>query len=126
MDDLGDVFAALKPVFGKFVKRLAIKNDTPAEYTLVTKKPSPMPQHKGQPMFFGSLVLGKGYVTLHLLPIYMNEPLTRTLSEELQKRKRGKGCFNFKKVPDPAGIADLKKLIEAASGVGKRRNGCRR
>jgi len=37
-DDFGSVFAVPKPVL---------------------KTPSPLPQHKGQPMFFGSLRLGK-------------------------------------------------------------------
>jgi len=31
------VFDTLKPVLGKFAKRLAVKANTPIEYTLVTK-----------------------------------------------------------------------------------------
>lgn len=58
-DDFATVFAALRPLFAKYEKRLAVKADTPIEYTLLTKKPSPLPQHKGQPMFFSSLRLGK-------------------------------------------------------------------
>jgi uncharacterized protein (DUF3820 family) len=52
-------FAELKSVFGKYTGRLSVTVDTPAEYTLVTKRPSPFPQHKGHPMFFGSVRLGK-------------------------------------------------------------------
>src|SRR5258705_9079885 len=43
--DHAAVFAALKPVLAKFAKRLAVKADTPTEYTLITKSASPFPQH---------------------------------------------------------------------------------
>src|SRR6202521_3267721 len=64
--DFQAVFAVLKPVLGKFAKRLAVKVDTPTEYTLVTKSASPFPQHKGQPMYFGSVRLCRAYVRFHL------------------------------------------------------------
>jgi hypothetical protein len=72
--DFAAVFAALKPVFEKHEKRLTIETDTPLEYTLLTKCPSP--QHKGHPMFFGPLRLGKAYVSFHLTPLYMCPKLT--------------------------------------------------
>jgi hypothetical protein len=68
--DFESVFAALKPVLGKYAKRLAVKTDTPVEYTLVTKRASPFPQHKGHPMDFGSVRVGKAYVSFHLMPLY--------------------------------------------------------
>src|SRR5208283_2026867 len=98
--DFETVFATLKSVFGKHVKRLSVKVDTPIEYTLLTKSPSPLPQHKGQPMYFGSVRLGKAYVSFHLMPLYMNPTLTKTISPALQKRMQGKTCFNFKTQPD--------------------------
>lgn len=67
--DFAAVFAALKPVFGKHADRLAVKADTPTEYTLVTRCASPFPQHKGQPLYFGSVLLGKAYVSFHLMPL---------------------------------------------------------
>ena len=70
------VFAALKAVFANYTNRLAVKTDSPIEYTLVTKTPSPFPQHKGQPMFFGSVRLGKAYVSFHLVPVYMSPAST--------------------------------------------------
>jgi hypothetical protein len=74
------VFAALKPVLGKFAKRLEVKADTPIEYTRVTKSASPFPQHKGQPLYFGSVRLGKAYVSFHPMPLYMHPVLTKTIS----------------------------------------------
>jgi hypothetical protein len=111
--DFEAVFAALKPVLGKYVKRLAVKTDTPVEYTLVTQCPSPFPQHKGYPMDFGSVRVGKAYVSFHLMPLYMNDALTKTVSPALKKRMQGKSCFNFKVDPEPEGLSELKRLTEA-------------
>ncbi len=111
--DFAAVFAVLKPVFGQYAKRLAVKADTSIEYTLVTKSPSPFPQHKGQPLYFGSLRLGKAYVSFHLLPLYMCPGLTKSIPPALKKRMQGKACFNFKTEPEPELIADLKRLTAA-------------
>src|SRR5689334_24730321 len=92
---------------------MSVKADTTTEYTLLTKSPSPFPQHKGQPLFFGSIRVGKAYVSFHLLPIYMCPEMNKLVSPELKKRMQGKACFNFKNDPEPAQIAGLKKLIEA-------------
>ena len=112
--DFAAVFAALKPAFAKYAKHLAVKADTPIEYTLVTKSASPFPQHKGQPMYFGSVRLGKAYVSFHLMPIYMCPPLMESIPPALKQRMQGKTCFNFKTQPEPELIAGLTRLTEAA------------
>jgi hypothetical protein len=38
-------FVTLKPVLKSFADRLAVTADTYTEYTLVTKRPFPFPQH---------------------------------------------------------------------------------
>jgi hypothetical protein len=106
-------FASLKQVLGKVEKRLAVKTNTKTEYALVTKSPSPYPQHKGQPMWFGCVRLGKAYASFHLLPLYMNPALTKTIAPALKKRMQGKACFNFKDVPEKDALAELKRLTEA-------------
>jgi hypothetical protein len=107
-------FTKLKSVFGKAGGRLCAKTDSAAEYEVVTKRPSPFPQHKGHRMWFGCVRVGKAYVSLHLLPLYMNPTLTKTISPELKKRMQGKACFNFKSAPEPATLAELKKLVAAS------------
>jgi hypothetical protein len=89
-------FTALKPVLAKYAECLSVKTDTPLEYTLETRSPSPFPQHKGQPMFFGSVRVGKAYVSFHLMPLYMCPALQKSISPALHKRMQGKTCFNFK------------------------------
>ncbi len=113
-ENFESAFATLKSVFEKHAKKLSVKTDKPTEYTLVTKSPSPFPQHKGQPMWFGEVRLGKAYVSFHLMPLYMNGSLVETISPELKKRMQGKTCFNFKSEPEPEMIAELKKLTEAS------------
>ena len=112
--DFAPVFTALKSILAKQEKRLAVKVDTPIEYTLVTRSPSPFPQHKGEPMWFGAVKQGKAYVSYHLMALYMNDALTRQISPELKKRMQGKTCFNFKTVPEPGVAAELHRLTDAS------------
>ena len=108
MPGFSKVFAALKPVMEEQKSRLAVQNDTSSEYSLVTKGRSPFPQHKGHPMWFGAVKLGKAYVSFHLMPLYMSPTLEKEISPALKKRMQGKTCFNFKAVPDEELLADLK------------------
>jgi hypothetical protein len=111
--DFTEIFATLKPVLAKYAKRLTVKTDSPVEFTLLTKSASPFHQHKGQPMYFGSIRLGKAYVSFHLMPLYMNPEMAQKVTPALKKRMQGKTCFNFKNDPDPELVADLKRLTEA-------------
>ena len=112
--DFEVAFAELKRVFAGHLSRLAVKEDSATEYTVTCRAPSPFPQHKGQPMWFGSVRQGKAYVSFHLMPLYMNPPLLRDVSPSLKKRMQGKTCFNFKAVPEPELLKDLRQLVEAA------------
>jgi hypothetical protein len=111
--DFNAAFAVLKPVLKKYAKRLAVKTDSAVEYTLVTKSPSPFKQHKGQPLFFGSVRVGKAYVSFHLLPVYMCPALVKSISPALKKRMQGKACFNFKTGPETELIDALTQLTAA-------------
>jgi len=110
--DFAATFAALKPVLGKYEKRLSVKTDTPIEYTVLTKSASPFPQHKGEPLYFGGVRLGKAYVSFHLMALYMCPEMQKSITPALKKRMQGKTCFNFKTQPDPELVADLKRLTE--------------
>jgi hypothetical protein len=108
------VFDALKPVLTRYADDLAVQADTPVEYTLLTKSASPFKQHKGQPLYFGSVHRGKAYVSFHLMPLYMCPVLMKSISPALKKRMQGKTCFNFKTEPEPEVVAGLTRLTEAA------------
>ena len=64
-------------------------------------------------MYFGSVRLGKAYVSFHLVPLYMCPPLTQRIPPALKKRMQGKACFNFKSVPEPELLAGLQQLTAA-------------
>jgi len=112
--DFSSVFKILKPVMAGQAPKLAVKTDSATAYELVTKSPSPYPQHKGQPMWFGMVKVGKAYVSYHLVALYMNPKLTRTMSPELKKHMQGKACFNFKAAPAAGVLAELKRLTAAS------------
>jgi len=107
-------FAALKRVLAKHAKGLAVQTDTDGVYSLVGKAASPYPQHKGQPMWFGSVKVGKAYVSFHLMPLYMNPSLQKAVSPALKKRMQGKTCFNFQGVPETELTKELEQLTPAA------------
>jgi hypothetical protein len=100
-------------VLAKQADRLKATADTASVYTLVTRVPSPFPQHKGKPMWFGEVRLGKAYASFHLMPLYMNDALTETISSALKKRMQGKTCFNFKSDPEPELLDELERLTQA-------------
>ena len=64
-------------------------------------------------MYFGSVRLGKAYVSFHPVPLYMCPALSKSISPALKKRMQGKACSNFKTEPEPELLAGLKQLTEA-------------
>jgi len=112
-ENFAGVFDKLRSILTKYADRLAVTADIAGEYALVTKTASPFPQHKGQPLHFGSVRVGKAYVSFHLMPIYMSPGLTKSISPALKKRMQGKSCFNFKSIPEPELIAELSRLVES-------------
>jgi hypothetical protein len=107
------IFAQLKPLLEKHAARLSVKENSSIEFTVLTRSASPFPQHKGQAMFFGSVRIGKAYVSFHLMPLYMNASLSKTISPALKKRMQEKTCFNFKTGPGPHILSELQRLTDA-------------
>ncbi len=110
--DFAAILAALKPILVKHAKKLTVDTDSETNYSLSAKSPSPFPQHKGKPMWFGGIRVGKSYVSFYLMPLYTGK---MDISAELKKRMQGKSCFNFKTVPEAALVRELKALT--ASGL---------
>ncbi len=108
------VFVGLKKVMAAFADALHVAADEPGKYYLVTKSKS----WKGGPMYFGAVIMGKAYVSYHLMPLYACPDLVKTISPALKKRMQGKTCFNFR-VPDDALFAELADL--SAAGLEKYR-----
>ena len=69
-------------------------------------------------MYFGSVKVGKAYVSFHLMPLY---ELAKNISPELSKRMQGKTCFNFKTNPELGLLAELEQLTAEALELWSRR-----
>jgi hypothetical protein len=98
----------LKKVMSAFGPELRATADEPRKYNLVTKANS----WKGGPTFFGAVIMGKAYVSYHLMPLYVCPELGKMVSSNLKKRKQGKSCFNVR-TPDGALFAELSDLTKA-------------
>jgi hypothetical protein len=100
-------YAELHAILAKHARKLNVVKDDASTYCLESKKP----MYKDHPMMFGA-VMKKGYVSFHLVPLYMIPELKKSISPELMKRMQGKACFNFRK-PEP----DLFKELEALTAT---------
>jgi hypothetical protein len=107
--DLAPVFLALRRVLDTFVGDDVIAQaPKPGDYHLLI----PSILHRKKPMFLAGLRTGKNYVSFHLLSVYYNPDLAKSMSPALKKRKQGKACFNFTQI-DPDCFAELKRLTAA-------------
>src|SRR5271169_2885099 len=84
-------FAALRAILSEFDGKLRVSKDEPGKYEVVSLEPT----FKGRPMYFGSVLIQKNYVSFYLMPVYACPGLEKDLSPELRKHKQGKSCFNF-------------------------------
>jgi hypothetical protein len=102
-------FDGLKKILSSFAAEFRVTKDTPEKYELVTKSNS----WRGGPMFFSAVIIGKAYVSYHLMPLYVTPELVKIVPPALKKRMTGKACFNFR-TPDDAIFAELRELTQAA------------
>jgi hypothetical protein len=94
--DFASVFSQLRGVMKAYDSLYNVKTDQPKRYYLETKDA----RNKGNPMMFGAVILGKAYVSYHLVPLYVCPELKKTVPKELGKRMQGMACFNFKETDD--------------------------
>ena len=63
---------------------------------------------------FGGTEIGKRYVSVHLMPVYVHPTMLDGISPELRRRMQGKSCFNFRTVDEPL-FTELEALIDAGA-----------
>jgi hypothetical protein len=104
--EFGAAFHALRALLTPYVgKDMRVVRDQPDYYFLETGFSV---MGRG-PVMFAAVRRGKNYVSYHLMPLYMNEPLQRRISPELKMRKQGKACFNFV-APDEKLFSEIAEL----------------
>ena len=109
----------LQPVFEELRRRMSVHEDvfrrsvnlSDANRSGGRKVDDPAPErsylllgaaHEKYPqgLMFGSVSIGKRYVSYHLMCVNLEPDLLETMSPQLRRRMQGKSCFNFTKVDD--------------------------
>ncbi len=108
--DFTTVFAKLKAILKPYAQKMVVVHDTSSCYYLDTRY---IMKNK-QPLCFGSVRVGKNYVSFYLMSIYASPDLLKGMSPELKKRMQGKSCFNFKEVDENL-FKELDKLTKAGA-----------
>ncbi|MEX2572305.1 MAG: hypothetical protein WD737_13485 [Gemmatimonadota bacterium] len=105
--DFAGTFVALKAILESLEQNLVKVHDRPDNYYLDTAHI----QKNKKPLYFGSVAIGKRYVSFHLMPVYLYPELLEDLSPGLKRRMQGKSCFNFT-APDPELLGELEDLTQ--------------
>jgi hypothetical protein len=116
-DAFAKAFYGLKMVLAKYERHLHVTANTREKYYLETRSPS----YKDNPLFFGAVIRGRAYVSLHLMPLYWQPSLAKGISARLKERMQGKTCFNFS-APDTALFRELARLTSRGFALYKRKN----
>ena len=79
MPDLASVFSELKALMSPYAARLDVKTDSDTELYLDTRHR----QKNGRALFFGAVQVKKGFVSFHLMPVYVQPALLEGISPAL-------------------------------------------
>ncbi len=95
-DDFDAVFERLKGILEPYEHEMHLSANDSTWYGL-----DMAPESERNPTtWFGAVRRGKRYVSIYLMPVYVEPSLLDGASPELRKRQQGKSCFNFAKVDD--------------------------
>lgn len=109
--DLSGTFRALKAILDPLEPELVKVHDQSDIYYLDTAHI----QKNKRPLFFGSVRIGRNYVSFHLMPVYLWPDLLEDVSDRLKRRMQGKSCFNFTAI-DPDLLTELNVLTNRGFG----------
>jgi hypothetical protein len=103
--ELQQTFDTLRGILAHHESRLRVLVDKPGDYQVA----SPTRRDRiGRPLFVAAAQIKKNYVSFHLMPVYVDRELHKSISAGLRKRMQGKACFNFTTV-------DAEQLKELAA-----------
>lgn len=107
--DFPSLFERLKAILLPYASPLHVIHDQAGKYYLETG----YSEKWKKPLFFGSAIVQKNYVSYYLMPVYMYPDLLQDITPALKKRMQGKSCFNFKHV-DETLLAELEALTRSS------------
>ena len=94
--EFGPVFDRLKAILTPYEPKMHVSADDDTWYGL-DLAPA---EERNPTTWFGAVRRGKRYVSIYLMPVYVDPSLMDGASAGLQKRMQGKSCFNFTSVAD--------------------------
>ena len=100
------VFDRLKAILAPYAAEMHVSADDPQNYGLDMAGP----EERNPTTWFGAVRRGKRYVSIYLMPVYVEPSLLDGASEGLRRRQQGKSCFNFAKVDEPL-IGELEAIL---------------
>jgi hypothetical protein len=113
--DFPETFATLRGMLQKHAAKFTVTTDTPTDFMVASKTKR---DRTGRPLFIAGVQIRKRYVSFHLMPVYFNPALVKTISPSLKKRMQGKACFNFNAI-DPSHVKELSGLTRAGISMFK-------
>lgn len=106
--NLKNIFDEIKPFYAAYESKCVVLHDEPGKYFLSSHE---VRAKDGYRTGFGGVEIKKNYVSVHLMPVYINPELLDDISNDLKKRMQGKSCFNFKAI-NPILFAELQGLVD--------------
>jgi hypothetical protein len=103
--DLAAVFAGLRTIMARHAGSFVVEADTGDRYMVAAGWSEKRRRHINA----GGVVLGKNYVSYHLIPVYAFPDLVKGLSPALRQRMQGKSCFNFTSL-EPVQVRELERV----------------
>ena len=94
--DFEEIFDRLRDILLAHTDGCVIVRDRPGDVYADTRHI----MKNGKPLFFGSVITRRNYVSFHLMPIYVYPELLADIPPSLEKRRHGKSCFNINRCDD--------------------------
>jgi hypothetical protein len=115
-ETFADTFTTLKGILQRHGRNLVVLVDKPGDFQLGSPT---MVDRIGRPLFVAAAQVRASYVSFHLMPIYTDPALLKSVSPALRKRMQGKSCFNFTTI-DAAQAKELAALTK--TGIARFKN----
>lgn len=105
--DFDVVFDRLKRVLAPYAEEMYVSADDEQNFAVDMAPPG----ERNPTTWFAAVRRGKRYVSIYLMPVYVEPSLVDGASKELLRRQQGKSCFNFTKLDEPL-MAELEAVAE--------------
>lgn len=110
-DAKSKIFQEIRSVMVKYIPPLAVLRDTENIFELTATKTVEFMGKKRNGIYFGAVMVKKGFVGFYLMTIYAQPGLVQKLGPDLKKLLKGKSCFHVNKLTQEL-LQQIKDSIE--------------